>query len=136
MDKVIYYARKVILLIAAIVCVFLTYENTILPTPEHSNEIRLFDYYVDTYYDRVSDNSGITSINGVSNVYVNMLDCSYIEHYIDIQSNYIDMSFIGTGGDAYRFYYDMKTNLLTFFYSDYERSNTGESYIIERKGEN
>lgn len=135
MDKVVYRLRKVVFFIAMLLCVWYTGINTIIPKKEDLvTDVRLYPYYQDTYYEPISENSGITSLNGISNVYVNMAADGFSVHKENVTSDYVDVSFVNNVNEAYRFYYDMKTSVITFFYSDYEKSSMGVSYIIEMKG--
>ena len=118
---------------AAMVCCYFTYVNTILPKEETDYSLRIIEEYVEPYYDSLTPNTGFTNINGISNVYVNMLADGFKVHKNDVSSDYIDLSFINSNGDAYRYYFEKISGKITFFYSDYERSDLGLSYIIERK---
>lgn len=135
MDKIIYRLRKVVFFIATLLCVGYTYINSVLPSKEELDDgLRVYPYYQDTYYIPISSNSGTTSLNGMSNVYFNMSNAGFNVYNENITSEYIDVSFVNNEGEAYRFYYDTKTSVITFFYSDYEKSSMGLTYIIEMKG--
>lgn len=134
MDKVVTILRRAVLMTAAALCVVYTYRNIFIPDVELINDIRVYDYYVDTYYQPISENSGITSLNGLSNAKVNLLNQGFEVYSEEITDNGIDLILTNSNGEVYRYYFDMKTNRITFFYSDYERSYLGESYIIEEKG--
>lgn len=134
MDKVIMILRRAVLMTAAALCVVYTYRNIFIPDVELINDIRVYDYYVDIYYQPISENSGITSLNGLSNAKVNLLNQGFEVYSEEITDNGIDLILMNSDGEVYRYYFDMKTNRITFFYSDYERSSLGESYIIEEKG--
>lgn len=134
MDKVMTILRRAVLMVATALCVVYTYRNIFIPDVELINDIRVYDYYVDTYYQPISENSGITSLNGLSNAKVNLLNQGFEVYSEEITDNGIDLILMNSDGEVYRYYFDMKTNRVTFFYSDYERSSLGESYIIEEKG--
>ena len=127
------FLRKLVFIAVAIICCWFTYLNKYLPIDEVSNELRLLDEYVQPYYESTTSNTGFTNINGISNVYVNMLTDGFDVYKSDVTNSYIDISFTNDDGEAYRYYFERISGKVTFFYSDYERSELGLSYIIERK---
>lgn len=125
--------RKIMFTIAAVICMLITFNNagngelSVYGTPYIIGE------YADTYYEMLSDNVGLTTINGISNVYYNMAEDGYIIYNEDISNSYIDVSFIKNGSPAYRYYYEHPSGRVTIFCSDYENSFTGVAYITVKK---
>ena len=125
--------RKILFVVTAIICVFITLRNTgngelnVYGTPYVIGE------YADTYYEMLSDNVGITTINGISNVYYNMGVDGYDIYNEEITNDYIDVSFIKDEEPSYRFYYEHPEGRVTIFCSDYENSFSGVAYITVKK---
>ena len=125
--------RKIILLVAAGVCVYLTLYNANDMGVSVVGTFYIVDEYVPTYYEMLSDNVGITTENGISNVYVNMSADGYSIYNEVVTSNSVDVSFVKDRCPSYRYYYSHPDGRVTFFCSDYESSFTGLAYIIDRK---
>lgn len=125
--------RKLLFLIAAIACVCITVYNVDNVPVNTTGTVYIVDKYADTYYEMLSDNVGITTINGISNVYVNMKNDGYSIYKENITNSNIDVSFVKDGYPSYRFYFEYPEGRITFFSSEYENSYTGYSYINERK---
>ena len=125
--------RKLLFLIAAVACVCITVYNVDNVPVNTTGTVYIVDKYTDTYYEMLSDNVGITTINGISNVYVNMKNNGYTIYKESITNNNIDVSFVKDGYPSYRFYFEYPEGRITFFSSEYENSYTGYSYINERK---
>lgn len=125
--------RKLLFVIAAFICVGITVYNLDTVPTTTVGTVYLVDEYADTYYEMLSDNVGLTTINGISNVYVNMKTDGYSVYSEDITDSHIDVSFIKEGSPSYRFYFTYPDGRITFFCSEYENSYTGFSYISERK---
>ena len=125
--------RKLLFLIAAVACVCITVYNVDNVPVNTTGTVYIVDKYTDTYYEMLSDNVGITTINGRSNVYVNMKNKGYTIEKESITNNNIDVSFVKDGYPSYRFYFEYPEGRITFFSSEYENSYTGYSYINERK---
>lgn len=125
--------RKLLFLIAAIACVCITVYNVDNVPVNTTGTVYIVDKYADTYYEMLSDNVGITTINGISNVYVNMKNDGYSIYKENITNSSIDVSFVKDGCPSYRFYFEYPEGRITFFSSEYENSYTGYSYINERK---
>lgn len=88
--------------------------------------------YCDTFYESFNSNTGVTTINGIGNVYYNF---KYLEYDIikeDITDNHIDVCF-QKDDDIWRYYYEIGTGYVIFFNNKYESSFNGATYIIERK---
>ncbi len=133
MGKVSRAFRKALFLLAASLCVCITIYNLDDVPMKSYGTIYLVDKYADTYYEMLSDNVGITTINGISNVFVNMEADGYEIYKSDITDSYVDVSFVKDGAPSYRFYYTYPEGRITFFCSEYENSYTGLSYINKRR---
>lgn len=133
MGKVIRIIRRTTLLFLLGICFYITARNIDDVKLETISDLKIVDEYVDPYYEMLSDNVGLTSINGISNVYYNMALDGYLIYKEEITKESIDVSFTKEGYPSYRFYYTHPEGKLTFFCDDYESSYTGLSYIIERK---
>lgn len=134
MGRIIYRnIERAILAIAAIACLSMTIINLSNVQFDTYGTIYIVDEYVDTYYEVLSDNVGLTTINGISNVYYNMKRDGYSIYKEDISNTHVDVSFVKEGAPSYRYYYEHSKGKITFFSSDYESSYTGISYIIEKK---
>lgn len=125
--------RKFIFVLTAFICIGITLYNLDNIPIETNGTVYLVNQYADTYYEMLSDNVGLTTINGISNVYVNMEADGYSVYNEDITSSYIDVSFVKEDCPSYRFYFTYPECRITFFCSEYENSYTGFSYISERK---
>lgn len=125
--------RKLLLLIAAVSCVVITVVNAGDAEIDDDGTFYIIGEYHDTYYEMLSDNVGLTTPNGISNVYVNMVEDGYSIYREEITDSYVDVSFTKEGYPSYRYYYEHPSGRITFFSSDYESSFTGVAYINERK---
>lgn len=122
-----------IFIITTIVCVYITFNNmNDIPIKTYGT-VYIVNEYADTYYEMLSDNVGITTINGISNVFVNMESDGYSIYKSDITESYVDVSFVKDGAPSYRFYFTYPEGRITFFCSEYENSYTALSYINERR---
>ncbi len=125
--------RKLLLMVAAVTCVCITLYNAGDATIDDYGTFYLVGEYSDTYYEMLSDNVGLTTPNGISNVYINMAVDGYSVYKEEITDSYVDVSFTKDGCPSYRYYYEHPSGRITFFSSDYESSFTGVAYINERK---
>lgn len=125
--------RKVTFLVACVVCVVITLYNVDDIHMETNGKVYIVDEYADTYYEMLSDNVGLTTINGISNVYVNMKHDGYSIYNETVNDSFIDVGFVKDGYPSYRFYFEYPEGRITFFSSDYESSYTGFTYINERR---
>lgn len=125
--------RRIILLLAIIACSYYTYIKMSDVSIDYSGTIYVVDEFTEPYYEMLSDNVGITNINGISNVYINMERCGYDVFRESVSESSIDVSFVKTGCSSYRYYYEQSSGRITIFSSDYETSYLGVSYIIEEK---
>lgn len=122
-----------IFIITTIVCAYITFNNmNDIPIKTYGT-VYIVNEYADTYYEMLSDNVGITTINGISNVFVNMESDGYSIYKSDITESYVDVSFVKDGAPSYRFYFTYPEGRITFFCSEYENSYTALSYINERR---
>ena len=133
MDKVIRIIVKLLFVGAAVCCVYITVKNVINIQISSKGTIFIVDEYVPTYYEMLSDNVGLTTVNGISNVYVNMKKDGYAIHNEVVTNNSIDVSFTKENEPSYRYYFTYPEGRITFFCSEYENSYTGLSYILDRK---
>lgn len=125
--------RRLLFVIAAGVCITLTIRNLLDISIDSYGTLYIVDKYEDTYYEMLSDNVGITTPNGISNVYTNMKLDGYNVYNEEITDKYIDVSFVKDGCPSYRYYYEHPSGKITFFCSEYENSFTGVAYIIDNK---
>lgn len=133
MGKVIRVIRKTLFIVAGLLCIGITLYNEENIPIETNGTIFVVDKYADTYYEMLSDNVGLTTINGISNVFLNMQADGYSIYNQEVTTNYIDVSFIKEGFPSYRYYYTHPEGRITFFSDDYENSYSGLAYITERK---
>lgn len=133
MDKVIRGLRRLLLFIGVLACLYMTVYNMDDVPLESYGDMYIVNEYVEPYYEMLSDNVGLTHVNGISNVLINMKNDGYELYNQDVTDSYIDISFIKEGYPSYRYYFTYPDGRVTFFCSDYESSYTGLSYIIERK---
>lgn len=126
-------ARRVLMVLTTVTCLVITAVNALDCELNTVGTMRVVEEYADTYYEMLSDNVGITTINGISNVYVNMAADGYHIYKEDVGKSYIDVSFVKDGAPSYRYYYEHPEGRITFFCSEYENSFSGLAYIIERK---
>lgn len=133
MGQVVRIIRRLILTVALIISVCITLYNINDVRYETIGTTYIVDEYVDTYYEMLSDNVGLTTINGISNVYVNMKVDGYSIYSEDVKPNYIDVIFTKDKNPTYRYYFTYPEGRVTIFSSEYESSYLGVSYINERK---
>lgn len=133
MDKIKITIGRLFLLVTLIVVTLITYDKFRNNCTTTIGVPKLMSSYVSPYYEEISENSGLTSINGISNVYINMQADRYSIYKEEITPTTVDVSFVKEGEPAYRYYYDTSTNRITFFSSNYETSGVGVTYIIDRK---
>ncbi len=125
--------RRCLFVLTMLICLGFTYRNFTAGSIELNGLPYVVGVFVDTYYEPLSDNVGLTTINGISNVYYNMKIEGYEVYKETITNKSIDVSFIKDGCPSYRFYYEHPEGRITIFSSEYETSYTGVSYIIDRK---
>lgn len=125
--------RKIVFAAVAVICVVITVMNADDVDTMIDGTSYVVGECVPTYYEMLSDNVGLTTINGISNVYLNMESDGYSVYKENITKTSIDVSFIKDGFPAYRYYYNMSDGRITFFCSDYETSYTGLSYINDKR---
>lgn len=133
MDKVISIIRKVLFMVAAILCVYFTGSNYLDMQIKSDGTVYLVNEYTPVYYEALSDNVGITTINGISNVVINMEADGYDVYKMQVDKSYVDVSFTKANCPSYRYYFTYPEGKITFFCSEYENSYIGLSYIIDKK---
>ena len=133
MDKVKIRILRLILIATLIILSLIVYRNSILRSVEYTGGYHLLSEKTNAYYKESSFNTGITNINGISNLYLNMQDDGYTIYKEFMTKDYIDVSFIKDGFPSYRYYYEYPSGKIAIFSSDYERSEEGVSYIINNK---
>lgn len=133
MGKIVSIIRKILFICAASLCIYYTVSNIMNVTINAKGTVYIVDEYVPVYYEVLSDNVGLTTINGISNVFVNMKADGYTVYKEEITSSYVDVSFVKDNCPSYRFYFTYPEGRVTFFSSEYENSYTGLSYIIDKK---
>lgn len=129
---IIYYLRKVLFIIAVIVSTYFTIDNIYCRDLEVSKEVQLLDVKSDSYYEMLSDNSGYTNINGLSNIKLNLIEQGYLIEQELITDKYIDIIATKEGEESYRIYFRYPEGYITFFSSLYENSYKLTSYINVR----
>lgn len=102
-------------------------------TFETDGSIKLLDKATQSYYIPIDATTCKTNINGMSNVYFNMQNSGYRIYNQELSGDYIDVSFVKSGNDSLRYYYNKVTHIMKIFSSDYENSWLGESYINSNK---
>ena len=125
--------RKLLFIVATILCCYFTILRISSININTMGTVYIVDSYAPAYYEMLSDNVGLTTINGISNVFINMGVDGYSVYNSDIQNDYIDVSFVKEGHPSYRYYFEYPEGRVTFFSSQYETSYKGISYIIDRK---
>ena len=133
MGKVISIIRKVLFMVAAILCVYFTGSNYLDMQIKSDGTVYLVNEYTPVYYEALSDNVGITTINGISNVVINMKADGYDVYKMQVDKSYVDVSFTKDNCPSYRYYFTYPEGKITFFCSEYENSYIGLSYIIDKK---
>lgn len=133
MGKIVSGIRKGMFLIGAVLCLYYTVTNIYDLNLTAKGTVYLVEEYTPVYYEALSDNVGLTTINGISNVFINMKSDGYTVYNAEITNSYVDASFIKEGFPSYRYYFTYPDGRLTFFSSEYENSFKGLSYIINKK---
>ena len=133
MGKIVSGIRKGMFLIGAVLCLYYTVTNIYDLNLTAKGTVYLVEEYTPVYYEALSDNVGLTTINGISNVFINMKADGYTVYNAEITNSYVDASFVKEGFPSYRYYFTYPEGRLTFFSSEYENSFKGLSYIIDKK---
>lgn len=133
MGKIVSGIRKGMFLIGAVLCLYYTVTNIYDLNLTAKGTVYLVEEYTPVYYEALSDNVGLTTINGISNVFINMEADGYTVYNAEITNSYVDASFVKEGFPSYRYYFTYPEGRLTFFSSEYENSFKGLSYIIDKK---
>lgn len=129
MDRII---RKTLCLTVT-VCIMVYAVNGFLGKSLHiADDVIIPQGFCDTFYESYSNNTGMTTINGMGNVYYNFTYLGYAIIKEDVTDKYIDVCF-QKGEDIWRYYYEIGTGYVIFFNNNYESSFNGATYIIERK---
>lgn len=125
--------RKLIFLSMLIITILATTRVTHDIVVEVDDDNYIVDKFTPTYSYFEYDNVGVTTINGLSNIYYNMKKDGYEVYKEDDTPMSIDVSFVKDNSPSYRFYYEKTTGNITIFCSNYEESVNGQSYIREDK---
>lgn len=133
MGEVRYAVLKLFSIAVALLCIIVTVLNVDSMTVFTNGLSYIVGESAPAYCYMLSDNVCLTTINGISNVYINMQENGYSIYSEDIGKTYIDVIFVKEGFPTYRYYYTMSDGRLTFFCDDYENSFTGEAYIHDKK---
>lgn len=133
MGEVVKVIRRVFMVVVAAVALAITVYNCDHVEVSMVGTFYMVHEYADTYYEMLSDNVGMTTVNGISNVYVNMEADGYAIYKETVTDSGVDVSFIKEGCPSYRYYYSHPDGRITFFSSDYENSFSGLAYIIDKK---
>ena len=125
--------RKCIFILFATLCCVLTYFNTSKVSIKASPNNELYNYTVPEWYTEISNNVISTSINGLSNIDVNLKKDGYTVYNKTQTQNAVDISYVKANCPSYRIYYEFGSGKLTIFSSSYESSNLGLAYIIDKQ---
>ena len=129
MDRII---RKILCVITTI-CITVYVVNDFLGKSFMVKEdVVVPSNYCETFYESYTNNTGVTTINGIGNVYYNFKQLGYSVYNEQITDNSIDVCFV-LEDDIWRYYYEIGTGYVIFFNNKYELSFNGATYIIERK---
>lgn len=129
MDRII---RKVLCVIVTI-CITVYVVNDFLgKSLIIKSDVIVPSDYCETFYESYSNNTGMTTINGIGNVYYNFNNLGYDIVKENVTDKYIDVCF-KRYNDIWRYYYEIGTGYVIFFNNNYETSFNGVTYIIDRK---
>lgn len=117
------FLRKLIVLVITGFLIVYTYVNTVLGELSIHNDVCLLSEISDTFLIETSSNTGITNINGVSNIKLNMIDEGWSIYSESVNNNEIDLILTDRLENVARIYYRCDTNEIAVFMSDYERSS-------------
>lgn len=123
--------QKLMFTVAAVLCIYYTVRNVSKLSIDTNGVAYLVDEWAPAYYEVLSENVGITNMNGMSNIYINMANDGYTIYKEEKTSSYIDVSFVKEGYPSYRYYFLYPEGRITFFSSTYEESWKALTYIIE-----
>ena len=129
MDRVI---RKISCLLLTICMVVYVVNDFLGESLIIKDDVIIPQEYCDTLYESYTNNTGITTINGIGNIYYNFVYLGYEVVQEEITDNYIDVCF-KKDDDIWRYFYEIGTGYVIFFNNKYESSFNGATYIIERK---
>lgn len=122
--------RKLIFLSFTVVALYYTYLNLNKFELKVDNSIKLLTEYSTPYYVMLTDNTGYTNINGVSNFVINVQKDGYVLVQDLSNNEYIDMTFESEEDEnMWRVYYNIKDSYVAIFSSKYESSGMGYTYI-------
>ena len=133
MDKIIPYTRKLMFVVSVVIIAYYTYVNISEIEITTDTTIKLFNVITDSYYENITDNSGYTNINGVSNICLNLISEGYSIYDVNTTDNYLDISFVKQDCPSYRIYYLYDEQYIAFFSSIYETSYDLNAYINNKE---
>ncbi len=133
-NKYIPVLRKIIFIFFTCLGMYYTYDNlNKLEMELIDTDTELFSSYSPVYYIPLSDNTGYTNINGISNFVLNVIKDNYELQQDNSTNNYIDYIFIRSSDNSvWRLYYSFRNMYVAFLSSEYEASGKGFTYIIEK----
>ena len=132
MGEIAHVVRRLILTATLCICAYMYYNVNQESKFDAYGTIYVTNEYVDTYYEPITDNTGYTTINGISNVFINMKALGYTVYKTDITNNQIDVVFKHDELPTYRYYFTYPDGKVTIISSEYESSYKGVTYIISK----
>lgn len=131
-NRILPIIRKLIFLTFTILGLYFTYQNLNELDMVVDNSFRLISTYSTPYYEMLTDNTGYTNVNGVSNLINNLKLRGYTLTKDMSTDSYLDMIFSSdTEENQWRIYYKIEDSYIAIFSSNYESSGIGYTYIIE-----
>lgn len=132
MGKIISLLRKITFITLTLVMVYQTYNKIYIEGITSNGSLHILSSKSKSYYSALTDNTGYTNINGVSNFYINMSEEGYNIVKEEVTNSFIDTTW-SNGELSYRLYYKYPECYIAIFSSDYVKSYKGISYIIEEE---
>ena len=131
-NRIVPIIRKIVFIVFTIICSYYTYQNLSEMDIVFDSSFRLIKVNSKPYYEMLSDNTGYTNVNGISNFVNNMTKDGYEICKDSSTDKYLDYVFSKEDSDIlWRVYYNIKDSYIAIFSSDYESSGKGYAYINE-----
>lgn len=124
--------KVVCLIITSILCIS-TYVSSMLGEFEINNDSYLLDEVSNSFLIVNSPNTGITNINGVSNIINQMIDDGWEVYKENVNNESIDVVLVKSVEKVGRVYYECKSNEITVFMNDYEKSGDLFTYACVKE---
>lgn len=127
------FLRKLLFLSATVSCIVFVYVTLYTRSKVTDSSIRLIEDITPSFFIEESFNTGYTNINGVSNIYHQLLEEGYELYSMKQTDTYVDLAFVNNENNAWRVYFRVVDGWIAFFNSNYESSSSLIPYTTVKK---